>query len=1097
MPVSIDRFLASLSNSGIASHDEAESFAAEIPPDQRGQDADGFARELVRQGKLTRYQAAAVYQDKTDGLVLGNYLVLDKLGAGGMGQVFRARHRRMERVVALKVLPKKALAAPDAIARFQREAKAAAKLSHPNIVTAHDADEANGQHFLVMEYVEGSDLAALVKQHGPLSVAQALDYILQAARGLEHAHAEGVVHRDIKPSNLLVDKKGTLKILDMGLARISDPLADPTGTPGADLTHSGSIMGTIDYMAPEQAMDSRQADARSDIYSLGCTLHYLLTGRPPYGGDTVVKRLTAHQQSAIPLLSSTRPDILPGLDEVFGRMLAKRPAARFQTAKELVAALEALRNQPASSRPVPIAVQASAAQPLVAQPVAAAVAARGSSISGLEGIAAPAAAHTTRSGHKSRSKAPLIAAAIVLLLVAVGAGAWMMSGDQVDETAQSQPAAEVQPPAASPSPAAIAKAEPAAVPLQEPAQAAAPQPVAESPPKPMPPEIEPAANAAQQTVVPVAAPVVPAAVSTKTPPASPPAAPGLVASPPITLAAAPQPAEQPAEADGKLPIPSAEGQREALKLIKELYKDEYAQAKQPEAKAALAEKLLNESQQTKDDATALYCVLQEARELAVEAASPALAERAIGMLAGHFAVEPLKELAASLDAMTDKPHPADANHKIAEMALGRIEETLTADDFETAKQLADTALAAGRKAKDAALTKRVVEVGKTVTAAKQQWDGWHKGQAALAKTPDDTAANLAVGRYLALVQGDWEQGLVHLAKGPDGPLKDLAAKGLKPPTEPAALAELGDAWFAASDKAKGKDKADLRAGAAYWYSLAEPGLTGLARTIVEKRLKDLGGKVAIAPSASGKMPETIELALAPGVGMKFRLIPGGTFIMGTPGAAGKELAHQVKITRAFYLGITEVTLAHWLAIMGNIPDTSQGDVRHPVENASWNDCQRFLERLNQTSAANMFRFRLPTEAEWEYACRAGTTTEYYFGDDPTLLSQYAWVKDNANGTTHPAGQLKPNAWGLFDMCGNVFEICSDWWAQDYYKDSLADDPQGPPIGINRVKRGGSWSTPSGLCRSAARNYVPPDYVGAAHGLRVVCEPKRAKASGGQ
>ena len=171
-------------------------------------------------------------------------------------------------------------------------------------------------HFLVMEYVDGSDLAGLVKQQGPLSFGHAFDFLLQAARGLEHAHSEGVVHRDIKPSNLLLDKKGTIKILDMGLARMSDPLADPSAAQGADLTHSGSIMGTIDYMAPEQAMDSRQADARSDIYSLGCTLHYLLTGSPPYRGDTILKRLTAHQQAAIPLLSATRPDTPPGFDEL-------------------------------------------------------------------------------------------------------------------------------------------------------------------------------------------------------------------------------------------------------------------------------------------------------------------------------------------------------------------------------------------------------------------------------------------------------------------------------------------------------------------------------------------------------------------------------------------------------------------------------------------------------------------------------------------------------------------------------------------------------------------------------------------------------------
>ncbi|HEX3655675.1 MAG TPA: SUMF1/EgtB/PvdO family nonheme iron enzyme, partial [Pirellulales bacterium] len=399
------------------------------------------------------------------------------------------------------------------------------------------------------------------------------------------------------------------------------------------------------------------------------------------------------------------------------------------------------------------------------------------------------------------------------------------------------------------------------------------------------------------------------------------------------------------------------------------------------------------------------------------------------------------------------------------------------------------ALAAGRKAKDTALIKRVVEVGKTVTAAKQQWDGFHKAQATLAKTPDDPAANLAVGRYLALVQGDWEQGLVHLAKGPDGPLKDLAVKGLKPPSEPAALAEMGDAWFNASDKAKGKDKVELRAGAAYWYSLAEPGLTGLAKTIVEKRLKELGGKVAVAqPSSGGKMPETIELPLAPGVGMKFRLIPAGTFTMGTPGNAS-ETPHRVDITKPFYLGATEVTQAQWLAVMGSNPSAFPGELERPVEKVSWNDCQVFLERLNSSAAARKLRFRLPTEAEWEYACRAGTTTKYYFGDDVALLLQNAWFKDNSNGTPHPVGQLKPNPWGLYDMYGNVYDWCSDWFAKDYYQNSPAADPEGPPSGMHRVLRGGAFSNLPEPCRSGGRNARAPDVADNPYGLRVVCEPK--------
>ena len=333
-----------------------------------------------------------------------------------------------------------------------------------------------------------------------------------------------------------------------------------------------------------------------------------------------------------------------------------------------------------------------------------------------------------------------------------------------------------------------------------------------------------------------------------------------------------------------------------------------------------------------------------------------------------------------------------------------------------------------------------------------------------------------MGRYLCFVQGDWEQGLSHLAKGPDGPLKDLATKSLKPPAEAAALAELGDAWFSAAEKAKGKDKAEMRAGAAYWYSQAEPGLTGLVKTIVEKRLKELGGPITVAPSAhAGKLPEAIELPIAPGATMKFRLIQPGTFTMGTPNntGTGNEATHQVNITRPYYFGVTEVTQAQWLGLIDHNPSAFPGDPQCPVEKMSLPDCQQFLDRLNQTLGAVTYRFRLPTEAEWEYACRAGTTTTFFFGDGSASLSDYGWTSQNSGGHPHPVGQLKPNPWGLYDMCGNVFEWCSDWFDTTYYSQSPADDPQGPSSGNAHVVRGGAFSSPASACRSAARNAAWP------------------------
>jgi serine/threonine protein kinase len=336
--VSREAFVGGIVDVGLVSAVQLEELQQSIPHDEQPADTLTLARLAVERGLLTEFQADQACQGNAASLVFEEYVILDKLGAGGMGQVFKAQHRRMERVVALKVLPEAATHSPENVKRFRREVKASARLAHPNIVIAHDAGEANERHYLVMEFVVGSDLANRVKTLGPMSVDAAIDCMLQAARGLEHAHSQGIIHRDIKPSNLLLDTAGTVKLLDLGLARIDLPQAAMEVDDG--LTSCGDIMGTLDFMSPEQALDSKDADARSDIYSLGCTFYYLLTGHKLYDADTPAKKIVAHRTAPIPPLKQLRCDVPLPVEAAYRKMVEKQPKRRFQTMREVVAALE-------------------------------------------------------------------------------------------------------------------------------------------------------------------------------------------------------------------------------------------------------------------------------------------------------------------------------------------------------------------------------------------------------------------------------------------------------------------------------------------------------------------------------------------------------------------------------------------------------------------------------------------------------------------------------------------------------------------------------------------------------------------------------------
>jgi serine/threonine-protein kinase len=294
-----------------------------------------IADEFVNRKLLTRWQADKLLQGRHKGFFLGKYRLLSLLGSGGMSAVYLAEHVLMRRRVAIKVLPKQRVDDSSYLERFHREAQAVAALDHRNIVRAYDVDQEKDIHFLVMEYVPGQSLHELVVNNGPLDFVLAAEYMRQAAEGLHHAHRMGMVHRDIKPGNLLLDEKGTVKLLDLGLARFFDEKDEHSLT----VKHDEKVLGTADYLSPEQALNSHTVDLRSDIYSMGCTLYFLLTGHPPFPDGTLAQRLLSHQSKSPQPLLEVRPDAPAGLIAVLERLMAKKPEDRYQTAKDAATAL--------------------------------------------------------------------------------------------------------------------------------------------------------------------------------------------------------------------------------------------------------------------------------------------------------------------------------------------------------------------------------------------------------------------------------------------------------------------------------------------------------------------------------------------------------------------------------------------------------------------------------------------------------------------------------------------------------------------------------------------------------------------------------------
>ena len=362
-----DAFLRNLQQSGLLQPREFRKVIETLPDSDRGWDV---ARSLVKKGVLTRFQAELLLIGRTHGFFLGQYKILDQLGQGGMGRVYKAMHMTMKRIVALKVLAPQLVRTDKAMKMFKHEVRAAAQLHHPNIVTAFDANQIKNRHYLVMEYVDGPNLDELVRQRGPLSVGLACELIRQSAVGLQYAHEMGLIHLDIKPANLLVSEETVasgqwpvaskarvslpptdrsplasrhsslrVKILDFGLARLNEPAAPVDSDELTKVGKGNTILGTPDFLSPEQSRNLPGLDTRSDIYSLGCTFFFLLTGRVPFPGGTTLEKLVRHSTEEPMSVELFRSDVPAQVLAALEKMLAKKPEDRFQSQQEVALAL--------------------------------------------------------------------------------------------------------------------------------------------------------------------------------------------------------------------------------------------------------------------------------------------------------------------------------------------------------------------------------------------------------------------------------------------------------------------------------------------------------------------------------------------------------------------------------------------------------------------------------------------------------------------------------------------------------------------------------------------------------------------------------------
>ena len=1007
----------------------------------------------------TALQVPAGQEPPPEAQMLGDFALVRKLGQGGMGAVYEAVQVKLDRKVALKVLPDKFISDPVFLERFQREAKAAAAINHPNIIQVYDIGEHEGTHFFAMELVDGESVQDRLDREGKLPVREAIDIVQQVAEGLRRAQEQSIIHRDIKPDNIMLTSRGEAKLADLGLAKSTEA--------ESGLTQTGSAMGTVYYMAPEQAEDASRADHRSDIYALGITLLHMVTGKRPFSEGSAYNILFAHVQKPLPSAAELGTELPDAVETMIRKMCAKDPNERHQDYDALLSDLKKARKvarrkgkqttdhrpQTTDQKPETEGEQAnvqrstSNAQRPTQKPE------DGGEKTGKlrEAPTIPQAQgrRVARLREKQKSKSPVLVVAGIAAVLLLGVGIFF---------ALRSPRGTALP-SRDPSPSDRGTALPSRDP--SPPDRGTALPSRDSPSSGLPSFLSSAFEVPKGPKDAYGNPIrqgsdketgMPLEIRHKQ------TGMHFVFIPPGEFLMGSPDEEKGRRSDGR------EGPVHKVRLTKPFYLGKY-EVTQAEWRAAMGG---NPSRFQHDR--------NPVEQVSWSDCQGFLKKLNESVGSAHFS-ESSEERAKARTTNLTFALPTEAQWEYACRA-GTQTRFYFGDDPDY-EQLVEYAWFGANSA------------DKTHPVGEKKPNPW--------------------GLY-DLSGNVWEWCQDRSGAYPGSEVQDPSGS-----TESERRVIRGSSWYDAGSGCRSAyrygNTPDYRLNGRLGCRVAL-NLSGAAQVGTDdaRQLLSMVQQAFEVPTATkdaygnpirqGSDEDTglpLEIRHKQ-TGMHFVFIPPGEFLMGSPDderdreADREGPVHRVRLTKPFYLGKYEVTQGEWTTVMRSNPSNFPGD-KNPVELVSWDDCQEFLKTLQsdlgraqdeQSAIRNPqseVRCALPTEAQWEYACRAGTQTRFYFGKDPgdKELADYAWFNGNSGGKTHPVGAKKPNAWGLYDMSGNVWEWCEDWYGN--YARELVSDPAGPERGSTWVHRGAGWYSAGTYCRSACRANGVPGHRAASVGCR--------------